>query len=104
MNYQAVAILLLVGALIYLWATTVRLRQSVHALQLEVHQAAAPRPVAAATPAPAIDPQIIATIAAAVATVIRRPHRIIAVQGDFEARRAWSAEGRRELSLSHKIR
>lgn len=53
-----------------------------------------------------------AIIAAAVAAVVPKPHRIITVQlastqdlfsGDF-ARSAWAREGRRQISSSHRIR
>jgi hypothetical protein len=36
--------------------------------------------------------------------VVREPHRIIAIQPNSGAQLAWSAEGRRELYHSHKIR
>jgi hypothetical protein len=36
--------------------------------------------------------------------VVRQPHRIVAIQPDAAAQRAWSAEGRRELYHSHRVR
>jgi hypothetical protein len=52
----------------------------------------------------AIEAGVIAAIAAAIAVVVRQPHRIIAVQTDSGAQRAWSAEGRREIYHSHRVR
>jgi hypothetical protein len=51
-----------------------------------------------------IDAGILAAIAAAVAVVVRHPHHIIAVQPDAGAQHAWSAEGRREIYHSHRVR
>jgi hypothetical protein len=51
-----------------------------------------------------LDVGVLAAIAAAVAVVVRQPHRIIAVQSDSGAQRAWSAEGRREIYHSHRVR
>ncbi len=42
--------------------------------------------------------------AATGALVIRVPHRLVAVHPDYGAQHAWSAEGRREIYLSPKIR
>jgi hypothetical protein len=47
---------------------------------------------------------VLTAIAAAVAMVVRQPHRIVAIQPDAAAQRAWSAEGRRELYHSHRVR
>ncbi|MDD2763697.1 MAG: OadG family transporter subunit [Opitutaceae bacterium] len=70
-----------------------------------------PAPAAAAPavdrPAPLVegaDGRILAAIAAAVASVVSRPHRIVMVKPDPEAQQAWSAEGRRAIYQSHKIR
>jgi hypothetical protein len=52
----------------------------------------------------AVDEGIIAAIAAAVAVVVRPPHRIVAIHPDADTQHAWSAEGRRQIYLSHKIR
>ena len=49
-------------------------------------------------------PRISTAIAAAVVVALRQPHRIISVQPDACTQHAWSAEGRRELYHSHRIR
>jgi hypothetical protein len=124
--FQGIVILVLTGALIYLWLTINRLQQTVR--RLEKYIDSPPRPAApqslpaapAPTPAPVsaptapavtkapeaetIDDGVLAAIAAAVAMVVRQPHRIIAIQPNSGAQLAWSAEGRRELYHSHKIR
>jgi hypothetical protein len=106
MNLQTVGTLLLLGALVYLWLTVNRLSQAVRLLEQRVLPPAPAKPAPAA-PAPlaetVIDAGILAAIAAAVA-VVRQPHRIIAVQPDSGAQRAWSAEGRREIYHSHRVR
>jgi Na+-transporting methylmalonyl-CoA/oxaloacetate decarboxylase gamma subunit len=105
MNYQTVGMLILLGALAYLWLVVNRLSRTVQTLGQRVSPpaptpAAPPMTSAAETP----DEGVIAAIAAAVAIVLRAPHRIVAVQPDSGAQHAWSAEGRREIYLSHKIR
>lgn len=114
------ATLVMAGLVIYLWLTVNRLHRAVKRLEDRLASAPPPLPVpppAPATPAQAptpavrpapepegIDEGILTAIAAAVAVVVRQPHRIIAIQPDASAQRAWSAEGRRELYHSHKIR
>lgn len=107
MNYQAVGLLIMLGALVYLWLTVNRLNRTLRLLeQRTAHPvSASPAPSALATPpADAIEEGVVAAIAAAVALVVRRPHRIVAVHPDAEAQHAWSAEGRREIYHSHKVR
>lgn len=66
----------------------------------------APAP-ASAPPAPAppdtLTPAIAAVIAAAVATVLKSPHRIQSINAENPAR-DWAHEGRREIFGSHRIR
>jgi uncharacterized membrane protein len=72
---------------------------------LALSTAPAPAPAVPCAPEPeGIDEGVLAAIAAAISTVIRQPHRIVAIQPDAGAQLAWSAEGRRELYHSHKIR
>ena len=108
---QSITTLVLVGLLVYLWLAVQRLHRTVQ--RLEEHLGSAPPPPAAPAPAPVsrkpaeaegMDVGVLAAIAAAVAVVVRQPHRIIAIQPDNSAQRAWSAEGRRELYHSHRIR
>jgi hypothetical protein len=108
---QSITTLVLIGLLIYLWLAVQRLQRTVQ--RLEEHLGSAPPPPAAPAPtlvsrkpaeAEEIDVGVLAAIAAAVAVVVRQPHRIIAIQPDNGAQRAWSAEGRRELYHSHRIR
>ena len=105
MNYQTVGMLILLGALVYLGLMVNRLSRTVRILG---QRALPPAPTQPASPvtsaAAALDEGVVAAIAAAVAVVIRVPHRIVAVQPDSGAQHAWSAEGRREIYLSHKVR
>lgn len=128
--FQAIAILALAGALIYFWQTINRLHQTVRRLEERVESlsrrsapsippaapvpapvptlASAPAPAPAASPrvseAEAIDEGVLTAIAAAVAMMVREPHRIIAIQTDPGTQLAWSSEGRRDIYHSHKIR
>jgi hypothetical protein len=112
MNLQTVVTVLLLGALVYLWLTVNRLREAVRVLEQRalppapvIPSPAAPAPAMPAPPAEkTLDVGVLAAIAAAVAVVVRQPHRIIAVQSDSGAQRAWSAEGRREIYHSHRVR
>ena len=112
MNFQTVATLLLLGALVYLWLTVNRLSQAVRLLEQRALPPAPAKPALVAPVPPTIpvlaekviDAGVLAAIAAAVAVVVRQPHRIIAVQTDSGAQRAWSAEGRREIYHSHRVR
>jgi hypothetical protein len=110
---QSITTLVLAGLLVYLWLAVQRLHRMVQ--RLEEHLGSAPPPPAAPAPTPApssrkpaeaevMDVGVLAAIAAAVAVIVRQPHRIIAIQPDNSAQRAWSAEGRRELYHSHRIR
>jgi hypothetical protein len=107
MNFQTVGTLLLLGALVYLWLTVNRLSQAVRLLEQRARPPA-PARLASVAPAPPVEPVIdagiLAAIAAAVAVVVRHPHHIIAVQPDVGAQHAWSAEGRREIYHSHRVR
>jgi hypothetical protein len=99
--------LLLLGALVYLWLTVNRLGRAVRLLEQRALPPAPGKPAPAEPvppPEPALDAGVLAAIAAAVATMVRRPHRIIAVQPESEAQHAWSAEGRREIYHSHRVR
>jgi hypothetical protein len=107
MNLQTLGTLLLLGALVYLWLTVNRLSQAVRLLEQRALPPAPAKPAPAAPVPPAekvMDPGVLAAIAAAVAMVVRQPHRIIAVQPESEAQHAWSAEGRREIYHSHRVR
>ena len=109
MSYSLVGMLVLLGAVVVLALRVGRLGRAVRSLELR-----APRPASVPLPAPApvtpgpvtpeIDDVVVAAIAAAVAVVIGRPHQIVALQADASAQHAWSAEGRREIYLSHRIR
>lgn len=63
------------------------------------------RPASQAIPEPptGIEPQIVAAIAAAVQANVIAPHRIVTISA-LPAAGSWSAEGRRQLTTSHKIR
>ena len=105
MNYQTVGMLIMLGALGYLWLMVNRLSGTVRILE---QRARPPVPTKSTLPvmsaAEVLDEGIVAAIAAAVAVVIRVPHRIVAMHPDYGAQHAWSAEGRREIYLSHKVR
>jgi hypothetical protein len=117
--FLGIAVLILAGVSVYLWLTIDRLQQNLQRLEKTVDSA--PRPAAPAAiamapaPAPApspakapeadvIDEGVLAAIAAAVAMIVREPHRIIAIQSDAGSQLAWSAEGRRDIYHSHRIR
>jgi hypothetical protein len=54
-----------------------------------------------------VEPEIVAVIAAAVATVIGGPHRLVAVQRlnlPAPHLNVWAFEGRSQIFLSHRIR
>ena len=108
MNLQTVVTVLLLGALVYLWLTVNRLREAVRVLE---QRALPPAPVipspaapAPAMPAPPAEKTLDVGVLAAIAAAVGQPHRIIAVQSDSGAQRAWSAEGRREIYHSHRVR
>lgn len=48
------------------------------------------------------DPRLVAVIAAAVHTVIRQPHRVVAIRALRHDE--WAREGRRQIFDSHKLR
>jgi hypothetical protein len=72
-----------------------------------VIQAVAVSPPAKSTPAAeSTPPEIVAVIAAAIAVVLGRPHRVISVQqGPAQPlASAWAMEGRVEQFMSHRVR
>ncbi len=102
MTYQIAGLLLVLGVLAYLCLVVGRLGRAVRSLEQRTAPPAT-RP-AAGPAAPTVDGGVVAAIAAAVAVVIRCRHRIVAVQPESNAQRAWSIEGRREIYLSHRVR
>jgi len=98
-------LLVLLAGLIYLWLTVRQLQRSVRTLEGRLPAPMQPPPAARVPSQPeAIDGGVLAAIAAAVAVVLKQPHSIIAIQPDANTQHAWSAEGRRELYHSHKLR
>lgn len=70
--------------------------------------AAVPIPPSAPAPAPApagtaLTPELTVVIAAAVSTLLKRPHRIHSIAAE-PASPDWAHEGRREIFGSHRIR
>jgi hypothetical protein len=52
-------------------------------------------------------PEIVAIIAAAIAVVLDRPHRVVSVQqagGQTPEVNVWAMEGRMQQFMSHKVR
>jgi hypothetical protein len=58
-----------------------------------------PKPVTRGIP-----PETVAAISAAIHTTLRAHHRILSVGEVNPQRQAWSAEGRRQVFSSHKVR
>lgn len=74
--------------------------------ELEAARAAHARAMTALGAGP-VEPEIVALIAAAVATVLNRPHRILGVQPTAPAVawvNAWAIEGRFQHYSSHRVR
>ncbi len=117
MYFQTAAMLVLLGAVVALWALVLRLSRTVRSLEERV-RLPAPAPLAPPVLAPAAVPPVLAArpaatgpdagvlaaIAAAVVVAVRCPHRIVAIRPESAAQRAWSVEGRREIYQSHRIR
>lgn len=109
LSYQVAGMLIVMGALGLLSLSVSLLSRVLRALPKPTTPVA---PLAVGAPAPAastlrpesVDEGIIAAIAAAVAVTIGRPHRVITIRSDAGAQLAWSAEGRRAIYQSHKIR
>ena len=79
-----------------------------HCLLLPVRRRRARCDTAEAPPAvEAVPPEILAVIAAAIAVVLGRPHRVVSVQQAAALApegNAWAMEGRVEQFLSHRVR
>lgn len=104
LTYQGVGMFIVLGALGVL-AVIVTLVGRV--LAVAPVPRAVPAPAVAAAPAAAaaveaVDPRLHAAIVAAVTVTLGRKARVIAV-GTAESN-AWSAEGRRTIFQSHKVR
>jgi hypothetical protein len=98
-----IAISLLVVMLYHLWAS--RRKPSAPAPPFVLAPVAnAPKTSPAAEPMP---PEIVAIIAAAIAVVLDRPHRVVSVQqagGQTPEVNVWAMEGRMQQFMSHKVR
>ena len=97
-----VAISLVVVALYHLWVS--RKKQPAQASRRCRASRAAAKTSPAAEPMP---PEILAVIAAAIAVVLGRPHRVLSVQqatAHTPEVNIWALEGRMEQFMSHKVR
>jgi len=106
-SLQTVLLIIIAGALLYLAKNLAKLNNRVTSVEA-VHEAATRAPFASqrlAAPAPsAVEPEVVAAISAAIHTTLRAHHRIISI-GEINAHhQAWSAEGRRQVFSSHKVR
>jgi hypothetical protein len=107
LEFQAVGLLIVVGALtaLYLICGALgfvfrRLEQTRRAPPLATGAPHAPDPAPAAAAATAEEVPLVA-IAAAVAAVVCQPHRLVKVAPPPSG---WSLEGRRQLLGSHRLR
>ncbi|MDA3962644.1 MAG: hypothetical protein PF961_17800 [Planctomycetota bacterium] len=97
-QFEAVGVIIVLGALGSLWILC-----ELIGLVFKRVEAAAAAKRAAAEPeyVPHEEEVPVAAIAAAVAIALDRPHRIVAIGAGTSG---WSAEGRREHFLSHRVR
>jgi Na+-transporting methylmalonyl-CoA/oxaloacetate decarboxylase gamma subunit len=108
LNYQAVGMVIVMGALGFLAVAVAGLGRAIRALEQKL---AAPVPVVAlavtspgtsAAAAAADDPKLYAAIIAAVSVSLGARHRVISVTPTELS--AWSVEGRRSIFQSHRVR
>jgi hypothetical protein len=109
-SFQTALLVVLAGAIVFLAIYLSKLNRRLASLEAEKSPRTQPS-VAAATPekaapipASAVAPELVAAISAAVHTTLRARHRIISVGEICPNRQAWSAEGRRQVFSSHKVR
>jgi hypothetical protein len=98
-----VAITLIIVACYHLWVS--RNKQPASAPPVLV--APIPAPLKSSPAAEKVPPEVIAVIAAAIAVVIGRPHRVLSVQQGLASTpevNVWALEGRMEHFMSHKVR
>lgn len=98
-----VAITLLIVALYHLWVSRNKQPASVPPVVVAPTQT----PLKSSPAAETIPPEILAVIAAAIAVVIGRPHRVLSVQQGSAYTpevNVWALEGRMEHFMSHKVR
>jgi hypothetical protein len=98
--------LMVMVALAILWGVCELTARVVRILAPDTAPPAGPEPVAAAKPGghfpePAVPPEIIAVIAAAVATVTGPAHRIVSIKRQSTT---WEKVGRQSVLTSHRIR
>jgi hypothetical protein len=98
-----VAISLLVVTLYHLWVS--RKRQAAPLSPVVLAPVAPPPKTSPAVEA--VPPEMLAVIAAAIAVILDRPHRVVSVQQAVALApegNAWAREGRVEQFLSHRVR
>jgi hypothetical protein len=99
-----VAISLLVVGFYHLWVLR---RKQPSPAPLAVVTVPVAEPPKASIPSDSIPPEILAVIAAAIAVVLDKPHRVVSVQparAHMPEVNVWAMEGRMEQFMSHKIR
>ena len=113
-SFQTALLVIIAGALLFLAKNLASLNRRLASLEAAKTQAPLPTPkpvaptaslqLSPASPSDTVAPQIVAAISAAIHTTLRARHRIISVGEICPNRQAWSAEGRRQVFSSHKVR
>jgi len=107
-SFQTVLLVIIAVALLFLATNLAKLNSRIASLEVAKTTASQPTPAASSqlSPEPAdnVAPHIVAAISAAIHTPLRTRHRIISVGEICPKRQAWSAEGRRQVFSSHKVR
>lgn len=107
-SFQTALLVVIAGALIFLAKNLANLNRRLASLEASPNPAKLRASHAKAPPAAestnGVTAEVIAAITAAVHTTIKGPARILSVGPICPNRQAWSAEGRRQVFSSHKVR
>ena len=111
-SFQTVLLIIIAGALLFLVRSQAKLNTRL--ASLEAAKTATTQPASIIQTPPnansspktndSVPPQIVAAISAAIHTTLRARYRIVSVGEICPHRQAWSAEGRRQVFSSHKVR
>lgn len=100
-SFQTALLVIIAGALLFLAKNLAKLNNRLATVEAVSRAPFAPRE---ASGAGVVEPEVVAAISAAIHTTLGARHRIISVGEIYPNRLAWSAEGRRQVFGSHKVR
>lgn len=103
-SFQTALLVIIAGALLFVAKNLAGLNSRIASIESGRISAKRPGVAPSASASGMISPEVIAAISAAIHTTLKGRTRILSVGQICPDRQAWSAEGRRQVFSSHKVR